>query len=105
MLARQAWVLEPLNMTTHLFDSLESRRLLSVSLGAVILVRGTEGNDRIVFRVNLRTGNFRISDNGRLSRPFAGDSFNVIRVDGGGGDDFISLGNLAFRSDANIAID
>src|SRR4051812_45731979 len=105
MLARQARVFrEPIQMTTHLLDTLESRRLLSVSIkGGEIFIRGTEGNDTIVFRETVGHGKFRISMNGKVSRTYF--SGLNIRVAGRGGDDLISLSDLTFRRNNRIIID
>ena len=81
-----------------MFEALENRRLLSVSLGSngVLDVEGTRRNDRIelsvyqVVRNNKTVDILKVVDNG-ATRTFDAASVKLIQANGGNGEDLIRL--------------
>lgn len=80
-----------------MFETLEDRRLLSVSLSHGVLdVEGTRRNDHIelsvyqVIRNNKPVDILKVVDNG-VTRTFDADSVHLIQVNGGNGEDLIRL--------------
>ena len=74
-----------------LIDTLESRRLMSVSLNAathVLTIQGTPNNDAIT--VDVVSGKVKVTDNGKVSL-FAKTAVSKILAFGGKGDDNIKL--------------
>ncbi|MDB5294253.1 MAG: type secretion target repeat protein [Phycisphaerales bacterium] len=93
------------------FEPLESRRLMSVTLGPgkLLDVVGTPGNDTLTAGLDAATGKIKITDNGKVSL-FAPSAVQLIRLQGLGGNDVLKSADavtkptIIFGGDGNDAV-